>query len=112
MIEVDVTLYCDVTVLRSLACVADDSKVTDANLARIVAVAEREVGNGWKADPDVEVVGSAWVLMTMFTDHDPRYEIGLAPAAARYDGLEVVAWTHEGVRHERQRCCPTREVTR
>ena len=28
------------------------------------------------------------------------------------DGVEVVAWTHEGVRHERQRCCPTREVTR
>ena len=40
-----------VTVLRSLACVADDSKVTDVNLARIVAVAEGQVGDGWKADP-------------------------------------------------------------
>lgn len=28
------------------------------------------------------------------------------------DGVEVVAWTHEGVRHERQRCCPSREVIR
>lgn len=25
-------------------------------------------------------------------------------------GVEVVAWTHEGVRHERQRCQPLRET--
>lgn len=29
-----------------------------------------------------------------------------------HDGTEVVAWTYEGVRHERQRCCPSREVIR
>lgn len=39
-------------VLRSLANVADPSKVTTANLARIVAVAESKVGDGWQADPD------------------------------------------------------------
>lgn len=29
---------------------------------------------------------------------------------AGHDGTEVVAWTHAGVRHERQRCQPLRET--
>ena len=40
-------------VLRSLANVADPNKVTSANLARIIAVAEREVGDGWQVEPDL-----------------------------------------------------------
>ncbi len=42
-------------VLRSLANVADPNKVTSANLARIIAVCEAQVGGGWQADP------SGWV---------------------------------------------------
>ena len=60
-----------VTVLRSLACVADDSKVTDA-LARIVAVCEGQVGDGWKAYPGRVPHGHwgiAWLLTPL--SHEP-----------------------------------------
>ena len=39
-----------------------------------------------------------------------RINAGATFAATALDGVEVVAWTHEGVRHERQRCQPLRET--
>lgn len=41
--------------------------------------------------------------------HADRCRCGLMNMAA-HDGTEVVAWIHEGVRHERQRCQPLRET--
>jgi hypothetical protein len=40
-----------VVVLRSLSNVADPTKDTTANLARVVSICEAQVGDGWQADP-------------------------------------------------------------
>lgn len=76
-----------VAVLRSLACcVADDSKVTDANLASIlVAVCEGQVGDGWKADPGRVPHGHwgiAWLLAPL--SHEPPDWVVVADRAAAW----------------------------
>jgi len=61
-----------VVVLESLANVANPRKVTEANLARIVAICEQEVGDGWRANPDRVPVGHwgiSWLLVTL--SHEP-----------------------------------------
>ena len=61
-----------VVVLESLANVANPRKVTEANLARIVAICEAQVGDGWQADPErvhPGFWGVAWLLVPL--SHEP-----------------------------------------
>lgn len=71
-----------------------NDQYTPAHLARIIAVAEGQVGGGWQADPEVELVGSVWVLLSMFTDQDPRLLVPEQPERARWMNLGnyAAAW--------------------
>ena len=62
------------SVLSSLANIDGYSDYDDRpDLARIVAVCEQEVGDGWQADPDAgQSTGSAWRLMSALADSSLR----------------------------------------
>lgn len=78
-----------------------------AVIVRLLIVMACAVGLTW-AIGVVSVIAAGVAARLHRAD---RCRCGLMDMTA-HDGTEVVAWTHEGVRHERQRCCPTREVTR
>ena len=70
-----------VVVLESLANVANPRKVTEANLARIVAICEAQVGDGWQADPDDLTANSLPFLIACVADGNWK---GLATSSATW----------------------------
>ena len=58
--------------LRELADLEYGAEPTTVRLARIVAICEQEVGDGWRANPDRVPVGHwgiSWLLVTL--SHEP-----------------------------------------
>ena len=77
------------TVLSDLAEIADDENDPRDCLARIVAVAEAQVGDGWQADPErvhPGFWGVAWLLVPL-SHEPPDWAVVSDRAAAWLRGL-------------------------
>ena len=81
-----------VVVLRSLSNIANPQKGTTANLARIIAVCEAQVGDGWQADPDA---------VRFTSDSDVTFNVGFLIDAMGYTqrwrllGNRAAAWLRD-----------------